>query len=70
VLVPAAPPQVPLALLDELAVGGRLIIPVGPRSHQKLLRITRHGSTEYEQESLETVHFVPLLPGVTHAKAA
>jgi len=70
VLVPAAPRQIPLPLLDQLAIGGRLVIPVGPASHQKLLCVVRTDRSEYEQRSLETVHFVPLLPGVTRAQAA
>jgi protein-L-isoaspartate(D-aspartate) O-methyltransferase len=70
VLVPAAPATIPLSLLDQLVLGGRLIIPVGPRSHQKLLRVTRKDTHEFEQQALETVHFVPLLPGVTRSKAA
>jgi protein-L-isoaspartate(D-aspartate) O-methyltransferase len=70
VLVPAAPTTIPLSLLDQLVVGGRLIIPVGPRSHQKLLRVIRKDAHEFEQQALETVHFVPLLPGVTRSRAA
>ena len=70
VLVPAAPRKLPLGLLDQLALGGRLIIPVGPRSHQRLLRVIRKDVAEFEQQSLETVHFVPLLPGITRAQAA
>lgn len=70
VLVPAAPAQLPYSLLDQLSLGGRLIIPVGPRSHQKLLRILRKDVAEFEQQALETVHFVPLVPGVTFARAA
>lgn len=70
VLVPAAPASLPYALLDQLALGGRLVIPVGPPSHQKLLRIVRTDRSEFEQKTLETVYFVPLVPGVTYALAA
>ncbi len=70
VLVPAAPRQIPLPLLDQLAIGGRLIIPVGPASHQRLMRVVRTDKSVYEQQKLEAVHFVPLLPGVTHDQAA
>lgn len=70
ILVPAAPSKLPYGLLDQLSLGGRLIIPVGPKSHQKLLRIVRKDRAEFEQQTMETVYFVPLVPGVTYARAA
>lgn len=62
ILVTAAPRQVPPELLEQLAVGGRLVIPVGDE-HQALKRITRLSETEYHTEVLESVRFVPLLGG-------
>ncbi len=62
VLVAAAPPELPRALLEQLAVGGRLVIPVGCGREQNLLRVTRT-SNGYEQETLEEVSFVPLVGG-------
>jgi len=62
ILVAAAPTGVPQALLDQLAIGGRLIIPVGPSGRQDLVRITR-AETGYERENLCAVSFVPLLEG-------
>ena len=62
ILVAAAPSGVPDQLLDQLAVGGRLIIPVGPPGRQELIRVTRT-SQGLEQESLCAVSFVPLLEG-------
>lgn len=70
ILVPAAPPSMLLGLLDQLVFGGRLIIPVGPRAYQKLQRVVRKDLAEFEQQALETVRFVPMLPGVTFARAA
>jgi protein-L-isoaspartate(D-aspartate) O-methyltransferase len=63
ILVAAAPLGVPKKLLDQLAVGGRLVIPVGASGRQQLLRITR---TEqgYDEEILNEVSFVPLLGGI------
>lgn len=63
IIVTAAPEEVPQALLQQLAVGGKMIIPVG-KGHdvQKLLKITRT-ETQYEQQWLETVSFVPLCSG-------
>lgn len=63
IIVTAAPPETPKALLDQLADGGRLIIPVGPRSHQELLEIQRVGQ-KFEERLLGHVIFVPLLPGL------
>jgi protein-L-isoaspartate(D-aspartate) O-methyltransferase len=64
IIVAAAPLAVPEALVQQLAVGGRLIVPVGPDGQQQLLRITRR-EQGVKQEILEKVAFVPLLAGVT-----
>ncbi|WP_085299211.1 protein-L-isoaspartate(D-aspartate) O-methyltransferase [Cognaticolwellia mytili] len=61
IIVTAAPTEVPAALLEQLADGGRLIIPVGGQS-QILKLITRHGG-EYQEQQVEAVRFVPLVPG-------
>lgn len=63
ILVTAAPQEVPEALLEQLTMGGRLVIPVGASGgDQTLLRITRTPEA-YQKEILEPVSFVPLLPG-------
>ncbi|MCL6269303.1 protein-L-isoaspartate(D-aspartate) O-methyltransferase [Sansalvadorimonas sp. 2012CJ34-2] len=62
IVVTAAPETVPDSLLQQLAVGGRMIIPVGG-TEQHLYRITRT-ETGYERDYLEPVRFVPLLGGV------
>jgi protein-L-isoaspartate(D-aspartate) O-methyltransferase len=63
IAVAAAAPEVPSALVDQLAEGGRLVIPVGPDGgDQELIRLTRVGD-EVEREDLLPVRFVPLLPG-------
>ena len=63
IIVTAAPPAVPEALLKQMAVGGRMVIPVGQQSAaQKLALITRTHEG-YEQETLDSVSFVPLLNG-------
>ncbi|WP_446831589.1 protein-L-isoaspartate(D-aspartate) O-methyltransferase [Candidatus Foliamicus sp.] len=62
ILVAAAAVAVPQALLDQLAPGGRMVIPVGAPERQELLRIERHEDGEL-RESLAPVTFVPLLPG-------
>ncbi len=62
ILTTAAPQQIPRELLQQLADGGRLVIPVGGDSHQELQLITRRGQ-EFETTVLEEVRFVPLLIG-------
>jgi protein-L-isoaspartate(D-aspartate) O-methyltransferase len=63
IIVTAAPDAVPEALLEQLAPGGRMVLPVGPSGgHQQLLRITRTDSG-FEQEKLAGVSFVPMLEG-------
>ena len=63
IIVTAAAPVVPEALVQQLKVGGRLIIPVGEsRSEQQLLLIEK-GSTRVHTERLEAVRFVPLVHG-------
>ncbi|MBZ9883379.1 protein-L-isoaspartate(D-aspartate) O-methyltransferase [Mesorhizobium sp. CA10] len=62
ILVAAAGPGAPLALQEQLDVGGRLVIPVGKEvDDQRLLKVTRTGATTYEEEDLGGVQFVPLI---------
>ncbi len=63
IIVAAAPIGVPEALLEQLAIDGRLVIPVGKSGEQKLLLITRT-SDGYEEEYLDAVSFVPMLGGI------
>ncbi len=62
ILVAAAPLTVPEALLQQLSVGGRLLVPVGPEGEQELIRFTRR-EQRVDRESLGAVAFVPLLGG-------
>jgi len=62
IIVTAAPEHVPTALLEQLEIGGCLIIPVGERGQQALLKITRSRSG-YQQSLLDYVSFVPLQKG-------
>src|ERR1700726_4483576 len=63
ILLTAAPHAVPPSLFEQLAVGGRLIAPVGPDGRQELYRYTK-GETRIERQSLGPVSFVPLLSGL------
>jgi len=60
IVVAAGAPAPPESLKDQLADGGRLVIPVSIDSHQDLKVITRRGDA-FEEESLGSVRFVPLL---------
>jgi protein-L-isoaspartate(D-aspartate) O-methyltransferase len=61
IVVAAGGPEVPASLREQLAVGGRLIIPVGPVRLQRLVRVTRTGQREWREEELGEVRFVPLV---------
>jgi len=63
ILVAAAPLTIPDALTAQLAVGGRLIVPVGPEGEQQLVRLTRR-EQGIERRVLGAVSFVPLLGGL------
>lgn len=60
--VAAGGPEVGPALLDQLAVGGRLVMPVGTTRHeQQLVRVTKQPSGALQREMLGSVRFVPLV---------
>lgn len=62
ILVSAGGPDVPPTLLQQLAVGGYMVIPVGDRTRsQELLRVQKLAEHEYREESLGWVQFVPLV---------
>lgn len=63
ILAACAPEEVPEELKQQLAVGGRLIIPVGGSDNQELKLLIRTSETEFESKVLECVKFVPLLSG-------
>jgi len=63
IILAAAGLEVPRALLEQLAIGGRLVAPVGAQV-QHLQLITRSGKAEWLSETLEACHFVPLRPGI------
>ena len=64
IVVTAAAPALVDALIDQLAVGGRLVAPVGGPGGQVLLQLTRQADGTITQEELAPVSFVPLLPGM------
>ncbi|TAL15586.1 protein-L-isoaspartate(D-aspartate) O-methyltransferase [bacterium] len=63
IIVTAAAAKLPEPLLLQLAVGGRLVIPVESGERQVLTVVTRLGEDQWEQKTLETCRFVPLVEG-------
>jgi len=63
IIITAAPPEVPSKLLQQLKIGGIMIVPVGANSDQKMYKITRTGSKNYRREVLGAYRFVPMKKG-------
>lgn len=61
IVVGAAAPRVPQPLFDQLAADGRMVVPIGDRSSQELVVVTRSASNEMTIEAAGGVRFVPLL---------
>ena len=62
IIVTAGGEEIPKSLLEQLAMGGRLVMPLGGRTQQTLVTVTRT-PTQYERVDLEPVIFVPLIGG-------
>ena len=63
IIVTAGAPIIPEDLLSQLKIGGRMVIPVGPREKQMMTLIVRKGEDEYEKETFGAFVFVPMLKG-------
>jgi protein-L-isoaspartate(D-aspartate) O-methyltransferase len=64
IIVTAAAEEVPNGLLDQLANGGKMLLPLGPHDgNQHIVKLTKSASGEIGRENLIAVRFVPLLPG-------
>lgn len=61
ILITAAAPRVPEKLLAQLKIGGFLVIPLGSGESQEMLRITKLGEDDYQEEKFGTFSFVPML---------
>ena len=61
IIVTAGSPSVPQKLKDQLAIGGRIVIPVGDRISQKLYRLIKTSENEFESEIIPEFTFVPLI---------
>lgn len=63
IIVTAAAPTIPPPLLEQLRIGGRLVMPLGERGMQRLV-VVKRTEQGFERLAQESVTFVPLLPGV------
>jgi protein-L-isoaspartate(D-aspartate) O-methyltransferase len=61
ILVTAGGPVIPDSLINQLAIGGRLVIPIGDKGEQKLIRVKKTSTGELKEENLGQVRFVPLI---------
>ena len=61
ILVAAGSPDIPQKYLDQLEIGGRLVLPVGDQKQQILVRVTRKEKDYFEQEQMMGCRFVPLI---------
>ena len=61
ILVAAGSPDVPQKYLDQLDIGGKLVLPVGDKEEQILIRIIRKNENHFEREQLMGCRFVPLI---------
>jgi protein-L-isoaspartate(D-aspartate) O-methyltransferase len=63
IIITAAAPFVPPKLIEQLKVGGKMIIPVDEGAHQRMLRITKNADGSTSEEAFENFSFVPMLTG-------
>jgi protein-L-isoaspartate(D-aspartate) O-methyltransferase len=63
ILITAAAPEIPKLLLEQLAVGGILVVPEGDRYGQRMIRLVKEGEEQYQRSEHGHFSFVPLLRG-------
>ncbi len=68
IIVAAGGPKVPQTLREQLAVNGRLVMPVGKRTSQSLVLVEREGESKFRQKKLQGVRFVPLVGEEGHRR--
>ncbi len=63
IIITAAVPELPKKLLQQLTIGGKMIIPFGTETNCKMVRITKQGEDQYSEEIFGNFAFVPMLKG-------
>ncbi|HON53321.1 MAG TPA: protein-L-isoaspartate(D-aspartate) O-methyltransferase [Bacteroidales bacterium] len=64
IIITAAAPFIPRPLLDQLTIGGIMVVPIGEGIQQKMLKIKKLSDNEFEQSEHGTFSFVPMLGGI------
>ena len=68
IIVTCGAPFIPPKLLEQLKVGGIMVVPVAADEHHKMLRITKKKNDKYSEEVFSDFSFVPMLPGTQNSK--
>lgn len=63
VIITAAAPFIPQPLLDQLKIGGIMVVPLNEDNHQRMHKITKINQNEYKDEKFDQFSFVPMLEG-------
>ncbi len=63
ILVTAAAPVIPAKLLEQLKIGGWMVVPVGEGQVQRMIRVTRTGAATFLEEAFDNFSFVPMMAG-------
>ncbi|HWB61951.1 MAG TPA: protein-L-isoaspartate(D-aspartate) O-methyltransferase [Chitinophagales bacterium] len=63
IIITAAVPELPKKLLQQLAIGGKMVLPYGSEANCRMLRITKQGDDQYSTEEFGLFAFVPMLKG-------
>ncbi|MBP7307399.1 MAG: hypothetical protein KA987_14870, partial [Saprospiraceae bacterium] len=66
ILITAAPDELPYDLIDQLKIGGIMVLPKGNLQVQKMLLLTKTSETSYKIEEKESALFVPMLSGIAN----
>ena len=63
IIITAAAPFIPPKLIQQLKVGGKMVVPVDEGQHQRMIRITKNAEGGFSEEAFENFSFVPMLSG-------
>jgi len=64
IIITAAAPNIPNTLLQQLSIGGMMVVPVGENEVQQMKRITRESESSFKEETFGSYKFVPFLKGI------
>lgn len=63
IVITAAAPYLPEKLLQQLKIGGQMVVPVGGREGQRMFRVVKRGENDYDHQVFDNFSFVPMLSG-------